>query len=200
MMSELPCSPACERNKDPILGVLRTHLPEHGDLLEVGAGTGQHAVHMAAALTGWTWHPTDMPEHLSGLAARIERAGTANLRPPQPLDIIHDAWPGAVFDAVLTVNTLHIMPAEGTPALMRGAAGALRASGWLLIYGPFRYGERHTAPSNADFDRQLRSQHSAMGIRDADEVVASANQAGFERINDHAMPANNRMLVFRKRA
>lgn len=198
-MNDLPFAPACERNKGPILEILRAHLPERGELLELGAGTGQHAVYFAAGLPGWQWRPTELPDRLTGLAARIEREGGGNLAAPEALDILNGPWPEGKVDAVLTVNTLHIMPVTGTQVLMTGATGLLRPSGWLLIYGPFRYGARHTAPGNEAFDRQLREQDPAMGIRDADEVVAAANAEGFERINDHAMPANNRLLAFRKR-
>jgi SAM-dependent methyltransferase len=206
---DLPFSPAAERNREPILAVLRRWLGagEPGRpvrLLEVGSGTGQHAVHMARALAGLHWQPTELPPALAGLRARIEREGAsglapgARIAPPLPLDVNQPDWPPGPWDAVFSANTAHIMPAAAVPALLAGAARVLRPGGLLLLYGPFRYGERHTAASNAAFDEHLRSLDPAMGIRDAHRLAAQAAEVGLELQDDVAMPANNRTLVFER--
>lgn len=206
----LPFSPACERNRDPILAVLRRWLghgtPEHPlRVLEVGSGSGQHAVHMARHLDGLHWQPSELAPNLDGLAARIAAEGRQGLAPgarieaPLVLDVVMPDWPAGPWDAVFSANTAHIMPAAAVPSLLAGSARALRPGGLLLLYGPFRYGSGHTAASNADFDAHLRSLDPAMGVRDAEELTHQAAAVGLVAEDDVAMPANNRLLIFRRR-
>ncbi len=203
-LDALPFSPACLRNQEPILTLLRRWIPPAARVLEVGSGSGQHAIHMARHLPGVHWQPSERNESLAGLAGRIALEGQAGLAPgarvapPVALDVTDAQWPAGPFDAVFTANTLHIMPATAVPHLLAGSARVLSADGLLLIYGPFRYGARHTAASNGDFDLHLRQLDPAMGVRDAEELQAEAAHLGLHLQADAAMPANNRLLVFQK--
>jgi len=199
-------SEACERNKEPILQVLRDWLPPQARVLEVGSGSGQHAVHFARQLAGLQWQPTDRTEYLADLRERIALEGHealaigARLADPLELDVdLADQWPPGPYDAVFSANTTHIMGAASVPRLLAGAAGVLRPGALLLLYGPFHGGGVPTAPSNAAFDAHLRSLDPAMGVRDAREVSDQALSLGLEALADRAMPANNRTLIFRKR-
>jgi SAM-dependent methyltransferase len=197
----LPFSEACERNKGPILEVLRRWLGESSGLVvEIGSGTGQHAVHFARHLQQLSWQPTETPENLTGLNARVGVEGPCNLLSPLELDVMQHDWPcdadGA--DAVFTANTLHIMSWPEVQALFRGVGRVLRDEGLLLVYGPFRYGGQYTSYSNASFDEALRSRDPASGIRDFEAVDALAVQQGLSLVADEAMPANNQTLVWRK--
>ncbi len=200
----LPFSPACLRNQEPILRLLRQWIPAAARVLEVGSGSGQHAIHMARHLPGVRWQPSERNESLPGLARRVALEGQAGLAPgarvapPVALDVTDAQWPAGPFEAVFTANTLHIMPAAAVPHLLAGSARVLGADGLLLIYGPFRYGERHTAASNGDFDLHLRQLDPAMGVRDAEALQAEAAHLGLQLQADAAMPANNRLLVFQK--
>ncbi len=200
----LPFSPACLRNQEPILTLLRRWLVPGTRVLEVGSGSGQHAIHMARHLPGVRWQPSERQESLAGLAARITVEGRDGLAPgaqvadPLVLDVTQPHWPAGPFEAVFTANTLHIMPAAAVPHLLAGGARVLEADGLLLIYGPFRYGNRHTAASNEAFDAHLRQLDPAMGVRDAEELQAEAAHLGLHLQADAAMPANNRLLVFQK--
>ncbi len=201
----LPFSPACLRNQEPILTLLRRWIPPAARVLEVGSGSGQHAIHMARHLPGVCWHPSERSESLAGLAGRIALEGQtglapgATVAPPVVLDVTQPHWPAGPYEAVFTANTLHIMPADAVPHLLAGSARVLAADGLLLIYGPFRYGERHTAASNGAFDLHLRQLDPAMGVRDAEELQAQAGRLGLHLQADAAMPANNRLLVFQTR-
>ncbi len=192
--TELPASPAAERNKQPILEVLQQRLSSSARVLEIGAGTGQHAVHFATHLPGVRWQASEIPEHLALLRARIEQEGEA-MPAPLVLDVTGD-WPDETFDVVFTANTLHIMPWSHTPALIERAANRLVHNGELIIYGPFHDNGVHTADSNRQFDRMLRSRNPDMGVRDAVEITGLATAAGLMPVTDVAMPANNRILVF----
>ena len=194
-------APATARNRDPILDVLRRHLPETGLLLEVSAGTGEHAVHFAAAFPGLTWQPTDLdPGARASIAAWAREAKLNNLRPPLALDAASDTWPVARADAVLCINMIHIAPWAAGLGLLRGAARILPPGGKLILYGPYRQGGAHTAPSNEAFDAGLRAQDPDWGVRDLETVAAEAAAAGFGAPEVEAMPANNLMLIFRRAA
>ena len=195
-IDDLPFSEACERNKRPIGQALARLLSADARVLEIGAGTGQHAVWFTRSMPGLDWLVTDVPDNLPGLSARIEREGQGRLEPPRALDLSADSWPEGPFDAVYTANTLHIMPFELTAVLFDGARQCLRPGGRLICYGPFHYAGRHTAESNAAFDRSLRERDPAMGIRDAEEVRRMAAERGLVPEADLALPANNRLLVF----
>jgi hypothetical protein len=196
-------SPAADRNKQVILDVLRQVLPERGHALEIASGTGQHAAWFAAALPKWTWQPTDAQESaLPAIAARIEEAGLANVKSPRLLDVLAPHWPsegepfGERFDAVYCANMLHISPWATCAGLMKGCARYLVPRGLLVLYGPFLEDDVPTAPSNLAFDRSLRAQDPAWGIRRLEDVKREAEGAGLSLRERHAMPANNLVLVF----
>ena len=194
----LPFSAACERNKDPILEVLRVRFADRAQVLEVGSGTGQHAVHFARALTHLIWHPTEQLAYLADLAERVKIEGTHNLRVPTLLDVRQAVWPLRAVDAMFTANTLHIMSWQEVAALFRGIGTVLAPGGVLCIYGPFRYQDRYTSDSNREFDRMLQERDPQSGMRDIDAVTSLAAQYGMELDADHDLPANNRLLVFTK--
>jgi hypothetical protein len=196
-MMALPHSEACERNKDPILAVLREALADAARVLEIGSGTGQHAVHFARALGHLTWQPTDRAESLPGLRARIELEAPANLLAPLELDVATRPWPAIPADALYTANTLHIMGWAEVQSLFAALAD-LPGLDRLAIYGPFNYGGRHTSDSNAAFDQHLRARDPRSGLRDFEAVDALAAAGGFALQRDHAMPANNRLLIYRR--
>ena len=193
----LPFSEACERNKGPILAILRAAFGGLTGVLEIGSGTGQHAVHFTRHMPQLDWQPTDTAEQLPALAARVAREGPPNLRPPVELDVSWPRWPFAQTDAVFSANTLHIMSWECVEALFLGVGRLLREGGLLAVYGPFRYGGRFTAASNAAFDLDLRSRDPASGVRDFEAVDALARAQGLSLEADHVMPANNQLLLWR---
>lgn len=199
-------SEACERNKEPILQVLREWLPPRARVLEVGSGSGQHAVHFTRHLAGLQWQPSDRAEYLGDLRERINLEGRSDLAPdarladPLELDVDRcDQWPRGPYEAVFSANTTHIMAADSVPHLLAVAARVLAPAGLLLLYGPFLGGGMPTAPTNAAFDAHLRSLDQSMGLRDAGELTAKALNLGLAALADRAMPANNRILVFSKR-
>ena len=197
-------SEACERNKGPILAVLQRWLPRPARVLEVGSGTGQHAVHFTRELPQLHWQPTELEANLAGLQARIAGEGSSALAAGSQLDaavvldVSRGPWPEGPFDAVFSANTAHIMAASSVPDLVAGAARLLRPGGLLLLYGPFSDHGQHTAPSNAAFDAHLRSLDPAMGVRDADWIGALAAAQHLEPLADVVMPANNRTLIFHR--
>jgi cyclopropane fatty-acyl-phospholipid synthase-like methyltransferase len=192
----LAFSEACERNKQPILGMLRDELERSSRVLEIGSGTGQHAVHFARHMQHLEWQPTDRADCLHDLAARIAEEGTPNLLAPLELDVRQRQWPVVTADAVYTANTLHIMSWPEVEAFFSGVGHALPAGGVLVVYGPFRYAGRYTSGSNAAFDRSLRERDTASGIRDIEAVNRLAETQGLALIADHAMPANNQLVVW----
>ena len=194
----LPHSEACERNKEPILAILRAALSEATSVLEIGSGTGQHAVHFARRLPHLDWQPTDRGEYLPSLATRIALEGPPNLRSPVELDVNHAGWPFAGMDAVFSANTLHILSWLSVEAFFAGVGRVLVPGGRLLVYGPFRYGGAFTTGSNAAFDADLRARDPASGVRDFEAVDALARAQGLSLEADHAMPANNQLLLWRR--
>jgi len=192
----LPHSEACDRNKDPILAVLREAFARCTHVLEIGSGTGQHAVHFATAMPGLVWQPSEMPDAMPALRKRIFNEGPSNLRAPVTIDVTQQPWDVRKVDAVFTANTLHIMHWPQVEALFAGLHAVAKPATVLAIYGPFRYGGRHTSGSNESFDAMLRTRDPGSGIRDFEAVDALARAAGFTLRADHAMPANNRTLVW----
>jgi cyclopropane fatty-acyl-phospholipid synthase-like methyltransferase len=192
----LPFSEACERNKGPILEVLRSAFADRTQVLEIGSGTGQHAVYFAAHLTHLTWHPTEQLAYLADLASRVKLEGTRNLRPPTLLDVKQSVWPLRSVDAVYSANTLHIMGWAEVEAMFRGVDAVLSPHGVLCIYGPFRYAGRHTSDSNRDFDLMLKDRDPFSGLRDLTDVEALAGRHALRLRVDHDLPANNRLLEF----
>lgn len=191
-------SSAAERNKEPILEVLRRVLPPEGLVLEIASGSGQHVVHFAAALPALRWQPSEMdPELRRSIAARVAAAGLKNAAPPIELDVERLPWPVEVADAVIAINLIHIAPWSAAEALVQGARRVLPRGGMLYLYGPYRRFGAHTAPSNERFDASLRAQDPRWGVRDMEAVVELAAGAGFALEETVAMPANNFSLVFR---
>lgn len=201
--TELPFSPAAERNQQPILDALRQVLPERGSALEVASGTGQHAVHLAAGLPHWRWQPTDQdPVMLPVIAARREASGLPNLLAPLRLDVRSRPWPSdgpafeERFDLVFCANMLHIAPWEVCAALMEGAARHLQAHGVLVTYGPYLEDGVDTSEGNRRFDASLRSTYPEWGLRHLHEVADQAEKAGLALRTRIPMPANNLLLVW----
>jgi cyclopropane fatty-acyl-phospholipid synthase-like methyltransferase len=197
-MDDKPFAPACERNRDPILGVLRAHFSDRARVLEIGSGTGQHAVHFAAALPHLTWQTSDIAEHLPGIRAWVDEAMLANTPPPIELDVAAGEWPEARYDAIFSANTLHIMSWREVENLFKALPSITTADAKLAVYGPFNYGGEYTSKSNAAFDESLRQRAPHMGLRDMEAVDALARDAGFALIDDVAMPANNRTLIWQR--
>ena len=200
-MPALPHSAACERNKGPILEVLQCWIDGlQGTVLEIGSGTGQHAVHFARHLPGLTWQPTEQAPALALLAERVSREGPPNLLPPIELDVMMPVWPCGRTStaAVFTANTLHIMSWLHVQSFFCGVGEMLAERGWLFAYGPFRYGGRFTTPSNQDFDAALRARDAASGLRDFEAVTELAAAQGLTLVADVPMPANNQTLVWRR--
>jgi SAM-dependent methyltransferase len=189
---------ACERNREPILGVLREAFRASRDVLEIGSGTGQHAVHFAAHMPWLRWQASDRAENLPGIRAWLAEAALPNTPAPLQLDVAHDDWPALSYDAVFSANTLHIMSWADVEAMFAGIARVLRNGGTLAIYGPFNLGGRFTSDSNEAFDRALRAAVPHRGIRDTADVDALAQRHGLLLIADHALPANNRCRVWRR--
>ena len=197
-----PFSTACARNREPILDVLRAHFADRRRVLEIGSGTGQHAVHFAAGLSHLVWQPSDRAENLSGVRAWLAGAALPNALSPAEFDVArHTAPLGAApggDDAVFSANTLHIMSWGEVEALFTRLPALTCAGAVLAIYGPFNYDGEFTSPSNAAFDRSLKAGAAHMGIRDAAAVDALAHAAGFDLVDDVAMPANNRCRIWRR--
>lgn len=190
-----PTSSACERNRDPILAVLSEHFEDRRRVLEIGSGTGQHAVHFAAAMPQLEWQTSDVAENISGIQAWLDEAALPNTPPPLVLDV-NDEWPAMSFDAVFSANTLHIMSWDEVGRLFSRLARVMAPDAKLAIYGPFNYGGRFTSASNAAFDASLKVRAPHMGIRDFEAVSALAAGIGLAFVADVAMPANNRTLVW----
>jgi cyclopropane fatty-acyl-phospholipid synthase-like methyltransferase len=199
MTQQRPRSEACERNKDAILQVLRRLLGHRDRVLEVGSGTGQHAVHFAAALPEVHWTCSDLPCNHAGITAWLSDAGLCNLQGPLALDVRDRPWPlQAPVDAVFSANTAHIMHMDGVRGLFRGAGDHLRPGGLLLLYGPFSFGGEHVGDGNRRFDAALRAGDPGMGIRDLHELDEMAGESGLARSHCERMPANNFTAVWQR--
>ncbi|GAB3345784.1 DUF938 domain-containing protein [Lysobacter tyrosinilyticus] len=200
-MTDKPFAPACERNRDPILAVLREHFSDRRSVLEIGSGTGQHAVHFAAAMPWLSWQCADRAENLPGIRMWLDEAGLANTPAPIELDV-RDAWPADRYDAVFSANTLHIMGWPEVETFFAGVervlASATDVGGVLAVYGPFNYAGAYTSDSNRDFDGWLKARDPVSGIRDFEAVDALARGIGLRLVADVAMPANNRTLLWRR--
>jgi len=192
--------PAPERNKAPILEVLLRVLPKAGTVLEVASGTGQHAAHFAKHLPGLMYLPTDVdPENLSSIAEWVREAALLNLLSPRALDVTSPDWNVPTVQAIFNANMLHIAPWECALGLFAGVRRHLAEAGVVVLYGPYRIGGAHTAPSNASFDASLRERDPRFGVRDLEAVVELANGAGLSLAERVEMPANNQTLVFARK-
>ena len=190
-------SEACERNKDPILNILRTVLAASKNVLEIGSGTGQHAVYFARALPHLVWLPSDRGADLSGLEERLQAEGSPNIQPAFTLDVCDEVWPIESVDAVYSANTLHIMDWNAVQKFFQGIGKILAPHGLLCVYGPFRYRGKYTSDSNAAFDKHLKMRDTGSGIRNAEAVDTLASEQGLALEADYQMPANNQLRIWR---
>jgi cyclopropane fatty-acyl-phospholipid synthase-like methyltransferase len=196
-MAGKPFSPSCERNRAPILEVLRQHFADRRRVLEIGSGTGQHAAYFAAQLPHLAWQASDRAQNLPGIRQWLDDAGLPNTPPPLELDVDGE-WPHAVFDAVFTANTLHIMGWPQVQRLFGRLPDVMAPGAVMLAYGPFNRDGCFTSDSNARFDASLKMRDPAMGIRDAAAVDALAARAGLVLTGEVAMPANNKCRIWRR--
>jgi SAM-dependent methyltransferase len=193
------CIPAAERNRDPILAVLRRILPERARVVEVGSGTGQHAAHFTGQWPTLTWQPTEMaPVGRASIEAYRQEGAPDRFLAPVEVDVTRDPLPGGPWDGVFSANVIHIAPWEVCVALVRAASRVVGPGGYLMLYGPFRFSGSFTAPSNAEFDARLRGADPSWGVRDVEDVAREARSAGFGPPETHEMPANNHILAFRR--
>jgi hypothetical protein len=197
-MSEKPFSPASERNREPILTVLREWFADRTRVLEIGSGTGQHAAHVAAAMPQLLWQCSDRADYLSGIRLWLDEAALPNTPPPLQLNVMGN-WPTERYDALFSANTLHIMAWHEVEHMFAKLPSITTNDAYVAIYGPFNISGRFTSESNALFDRDLKMRGPHMGIRDVADVDALASKAGFDLVDDVAMPANNRLRLWKRR-
>jgi hypothetical protein len=196
-LTDKPYAESCVQNRGPILAVLRNVFADRSHVLEIGSGTGQHAVYFGAELPHLRWQTADMPLHHPGIRMWLADAMLPNVLPPIALDVNHNTWHGGRYDAVFSANTLHIMSWIEVEHFFDGVAAVLEPGGALVVYGPFNYGGTYTSDSNARFDAWLKARDPASGVRDFEAVDALAHARGLTLQEDIAMPANNRILVWR---
>lgn len=197
-MQKMAFSSAAERNRIPIFEQLKQLLPKKGTVLEIGSGTGQHAVFFIDKLPGVIWQPSDRQENIAGLETVFLRADNRRILPPLPLDVLLGEWPGKKFEAAYSANTAHIMSWEAVIAMFGGVSECIDNSALFCLYGPFNVDGQFTSESNRQFDLQLRAGDPQMGIRDMGDIVQLANQNRMVLEQKIAMPANNYLLVFKK--
>jgi SAM-dependent methyltransferase len=195
----LPVSPSAERNKGPIAGILKRVLPDHGTVLEISSGTGQHVVHFAREMPDLTWQPSerDAPS-LQSIERWMAAENLPNILAPLRIDVTELPWPAGNAAAIVCLNMIHIAPWPAAEGLIQGAKSVLGQGGILFLYGPYRRQGRPTAPSNETFDEQLRSRNLEWGLRNVEDVARYAMLHGFDPPEIHEMPANNLSLVFRR--
>lgn len=198
LMDHRQFAPATQRNREPILAQLLRWLPDTGTVLELGSGSGEHAVYFSPRLpAGLQWQPSDQSvDCLASIDAWVRYSGITRVLPARRLDIANRDW-GLRAQALIAINVLHYSPAETTTALFRGASAVLDAGAPVILYGPYMRDGRHTAPSNAEFDRWLKSRDPAFGVRDLSMVGSEAERYGFRLLALEEMPANNLLLVYR---
>ncbi|MBQ0759475.1 MAG: DUF938 domain-containing protein [Zhongshania sp.] len=195
MNNAKPFSQACENNKQPILNHLKTALQKCQHVLEIGSGTGQHAVYFAANMPHLVWQCSDRADNIAGICSWLD--GT-ELPAPLTLDVRDSNWPRQQYDAIFSANTLHIMSWTEVELFFEKVTTQLKANALLCIYGPFKYNGEFTSPSNANFDLWLKRNNPKSGIRDMEAIRELANHAGFQLLADHKMPANNQLLIWQR--
>ena len=193
-----PCAESSEQNWKPIFSVIHPLLASAGPVLEIGSGTGQHAVYFSELLPHLTWQCSDRLENHAGIKMWIDDTGLDNVLQPLELDTVQSSWPDVVYDAIFSANTVHIMGWEAVEAFYAGAGKCLKPGGMLLLYGPFNYHGQFTSDSNARFDQWLKDRDPQSGIRDFEELDRLASQAGMELAEDYEMPENNRLLYWKR--
>jgi len=198
MKSDKPFAPSCERNRDPIRDVLKRVLTGSGLLLEVGSGTGQHAAYLAKDFPAYKWQPTDLPENLEVINAWAVESDTDNILPALALDLRKHDWPVESADAILCINTIHIVSWRLVENLFRGAGKVLKPGRVMYVYGPFEYSDHPLEPTNAEFNEWLKMRDPKSGIRKFEDVNRLAQENGLVLEGDEAMPANNRSIWWRK--
>ena len=191
-------SQAAENNKAPIADIMGKRLPLDASVLEIGSGAGQHALHMSHTFPGIVWLPSEREAVVPILRANLALYGSNNIQSPLVLDLTDFSWSGDSVDAVYAANVMHIVSEPLGERLLQLAAEALKPSGLLMLYGPYKYDGKFTADSNATFDQSLKDRDPASGIRDFEAVIATAYCSGLTLIHDYAMPANNQMLIFER--
>ena len=194
---ERPYAIACDRNRDPILAALRECLPAKGRVLEIGSGTGQHAAYFSNAFPHLEWLPSDQPQNLEGISLWRQEAGP-NCLAPVGLDLLSEGLQLPPADAIVCINTLHIVAWQGTHGLFTAAGKMLSPGQTIYLYGPYRYAHRPLEPSNEQFDQWLKERDPASGIRNFEDLNRIAQEQGFALETDLPMPANNRSLIFRR--
>ena len=192
-----PFSQACANNQSPILQILRSAFAPSKHVLEIGSGTGQHAVFFAAALSHLSWQPSDRPANLAGIQLWLDEYSGSNIKPPLVLDVEQALWPEG-FDAVFSANTAHIMSWPQAQRMISEVGQRLPNNGVFALYGPFNYQGAYSSESNRSFDQWLKQGGEHQAIRDQEAVCCCAEESGLSLVRDHAMPANNRLLVFKK--
>jgi SAM-dependent methyltransferase len=193
-----PYADACDQNREPILSVLAPIFSSYSKVLEIGSGTGQHAIFFAEKMPHLTWYTSDCRSNLSGINMWLTEAALANVVPPFELDVSASQWPVIAADAIFTANTVHIMHQPDVVNLINGAGRLLPRGGSLVIYGPFNYRGQYTSDSNARFDQWLKARDPESGVKDFEEIETLAAVNGMKLVNDYEMPANNRILHFSK--
>ena len=191
-------SQSCDENREPILGIIREVFSDTYNILEIGSGTGQHAVYFARRLPHLTWQPSDLTEYHASINAWRNEAGLENVLPPIELNVTAATWPGGEYDGLFSANTLHIMSWEAVQSMFSNIGNLLQTGARCCFYGPFNYGGFFTSDSNRQFDAWLKNRDPASGIRDFEALVDLATANGFELDADNKMPVNNRLLVWKK--
>ena len=200
ILTKKPFAPAAERNRESIARVIEPLFSDIKTVLEIGSGTGQHAVYFAACMPHLVWQTSDLAHNHDGIRRWIDDSALSNVMTPLHLDVDEAVWPVERADAVFTANTLHIMDWSSVQKMFVGVSRVLDDDGLFCVYGPFCYGGKHTSESNARFDASLRSQNPLWSIRDMNDVHELARCNSLQPEQDHDLPANNRLLVFRKRS
>ena len=191
-------SQACDENRDPILGIIGEVFSDAHSILEIGSGTGQHAVYFARRLPHLSWQPSDLPENHASINAWRDEAGLENVRPPIELDVTAATWPDGEYDGLFSANTAHIMSWVVVQSMFSGFGKLLQPGAHCCLYGPFNYGGSFTSNSNRQFDAWLKDRDPTSGIRDLEALADLATANGFELEADNEMPVNNRLLVWKK--
>jgi len=194
-----PFAESCEQNKQPILAVLKQYLQNAESVLEIGSGTGQHAVFFAEQFSHLSWMASDQAKYHEGINLWLEEYLQGNIQGPLLLDVNQKDWPVEATDAVFSANTVHIMGWSSVENMFAGIGRVLNKGGYFCLYGPFNYNGQFSSESNAQFDAWLKQRDPLSGVRDFEALQELANKAGLVFIHDHEMPANNRILVWQKK-